>query len=58
VPGELVAIAGQLALATEEARAIVEKVIAVDRDHPHLVSKLSVILDAYLDGVRTHARRR
>lgn len=58
VPGDLIAIAGRFALATGEARAIVEKVIAVDRDHPQLVPKLSVILDAYLDGVRVHSRRR
>ncbi|WP_176080613.1 hypothetical protein [Paraburkholderia tropica] len=58
VPGDLIAIAGRFALATGEARAIVEKVIAVDRDHPQLVPKLSVILDAYLDSVRTHSRRR
>ncbi|MBB3261081.1 hypothetical protein F4827_005988 [Paraburkholderia bannensis] len=32
--------------------------IAVDCDHSHRVPKFSVILDAYLDGARTHSRRR
>ncbi|HEX7937031.1 MAG TPA: hypothetical protein VF573_28695 [Paraburkholderia sp.] len=58
VPGELIAIAGRFALATGEARAIVEKIIAMDHDQPHLVPKLSVIVDAFLYGVRTHLRRR
>lgn len=58
VPGELIAIAGRFATATDEARAIVEKVFAVDRDSPQLLAKRSIIVDAYLDGVRVQSRRR
>jgi hypothetical protein len=58
VPGELIAIAGRFATATDEARAIIEKVFVVDRDNPQLLVKLSIIVDAYLDGVRTQSRRR
>jgi hypothetical protein len=57
VPGELIAIAGRFAQPTGEARAIVERVIAVDRDQPQLLPKLSVIVDAVLDGVRIRSRR-
>ncbi|MDR6373920.1 hypothetical protein [Paraburkholderia caledonica] len=56
--GQLIAIAWRFALATGEARSIVEKAITADRDQPYLVPKLSVIVDAYLEGVRTHCRRR
>jgi hypothetical protein len=60
VPGELIALAGRIATATVEARAIVDKVFALDRDQPHSVVKLSIIVDAFLDGVRgpTRASRR
>lgn len=33
---------------------MVEKAITADRDQPYLVPKLSVIVDAYLEGVRMH----
>jgi hypothetical protein len=60
VPGDLIALAGRIATATVEARAIVDKVFALDRDQPHSVVKLSIIVDAFLDGVRgpTRASRR
>jgi len=58
VPGELIALAGRFATATDEARAIIEKMFVVDRDNPQLLAKLSIIVDAYLDGVRTQSRRR
>lgn len=56
VPGELIAMAGRLATVTDEARAIVDKVFVLDRDQPQSVSKLSIIVDAFLDGVHGPAR--
>ncbi|GAB7525401.1 hypothetical protein [Paraburkholderia sp. 2C] len=55
VPGELIAIAGRFATATVEARSIVDKVFALDRDRPQSLAKLSIIVDAYLDGIRVRS---
>ncbi|CAB3810098.1 hypothetical protein LMG28688_07152 [Paraburkholderia caffeinitolerans] len=50
MPGELLALTSRFAAASDEARVIIDKVFAVDRDYPQLIGKLLIMVDVFLDG--------